>query len=567
MSDNDEEFEVRADHVDEETLRTGTVVDDWFEEVHDSLLSRTLTLLVGPRGCGKTHMMRYTWLQCMEDAKLPFAAYVSFNRYLRLEPLLKSRVDAPDLFHTWVLARIALAIREALERCVKDLGDYRVLNIDTDKIKSLVGRLERGLDLDSENLSTLRELSVDRLVEALEAATAKAGRRRTVLLLDDAALTLTPEYLIEFFDVVRAVKTHSIAPKCSVYPGTTQYGPRFHASNEGRIISVWLSVNHPQYTKVMTRIGELRYPEGLAKVSKDVNEVLIYTAFGVPRAYLALLRSYVTKEGGHGGAGELNRVVQEHRDAKLAEYRTLEQKIPRFSTVVRTGEEFLQSLVEAIRVNNATVAQKRNEKQIFVGIEDTDFAPLLTRMVQFLIEAGLLYEHSQVSHGSPSRVYRRFTPHFAALIAARAFQGSTKSSAASSIVEGLNRRSTKHPVRRKISTLLSKEAINGLKIDLPPCQNCQTPRSSPEQKFCMHCGTRLSDPSTFSRLMVFPIIEISDLSIWKRQTLSKHGITTIGELLAYQDPGTELRKIPRIGAVRAEQVINVVETYVDEFMS
>lgn len=45
-----------------------------------------------------------------------------------------------------------------------------------------------------------------------------AKRKRAILLLDDAALTLTKEYMIEFFDVFRSLKTISISPKASVYP-------------------------------------------------------------------------------------------------------------------------------------------------------------------------------------------------------------------------------------------------------------------------------------------------------------------------------------------------------------
>ena len=80
--DGNEEFEVRADHVTEAILRDSTVRGDWFDQIHESLVSTSLVLLIGPRGCGKTHTMRYTWLQCSEQKSLPLAVYVSFNRYL-----------------------------------------------------------------------------------------------------------------------------------------------------------------------------------------------------------------------------------------------------------------------------------------------------------------------------------------------------------------------------------------------------------------------------------------------------------------------------------------------------
>lgn len=55
-----EGFEERADHINEEVLRNGTVIGDYFDRVHDALVARGLVLVQGPRGCGKTHMMRYS---------------------------------------------------------------------------------------------------------------------------------------------------------------------------------------------------------------------------------------------------------------------------------------------------------------------------------------------------------------------------------------------------------------------------------------------------------------------------------------------------------------------------
>src|SRR4051794_36672287 len=76
-----DDFEVRADHVEDGLIRRETVTGDWFDKVHNALEDRALTLIAGPRGCGKTHMMRFTHLRCLDDRKLPLAIYVSFNRY------------------------------------------------------------------------------------------------------------------------------------------------------------------------------------------------------------------------------------------------------------------------------------------------------------------------------------------------------------------------------------------------------------------------------------------------------------------------------------------------------
>src|SRR5215207_6219054 len=103
-------FEARADYIDENDLPQFTSKSDWFEAIHTELLSSQTAVIVGPRGCGKTHMMRYTWLRCRDNAEQPLATYVSFNRYLRLEPWMHRRADARRLFNAWVLALITDAV-------------------------------------------------------------------------------------------------------------------------------------------------------------------------------------------------------------------------------------------------------------------------------------------------------------------------------------------------------------------------------------------------------------------------------------------------------------------------
>ncbi len=103
-NNNDDEFDnalqQRADYIpleelSAETSESGTL----FQRVIKELTNSAMRTIVGPRGCGKTHMMRFAWLQCRAKPAKPFAIYVSFNRYFRLEPLLSSRPGALNQFH------------------------------------------------------------------------------------------------------------------------------------------------------------------------------------------------------------------------------------------------------------------------------------------------------------------------------------------------------------------------------------------------------------------------------------------------------------------------------------
>jgi len=429
-------------------------------------------------------------------------------------------------------------------------------------LDGLLATLERAASLTPEQEELASRITIESVMRSIEHLTQLAGRKRAVLLLDDAALTLTPEYMVEFFDVVRVLKSKLIAPKCSVYPGTTEYGPRFHARQEAREVHVWISIEHERYLEMMLEIGNTRAKTLQNALPEALQKQLALAAFGIPRAYLTLLRGM--DELGGASQANTNRVIQRHRDGILAEYRSLAEKIPKFATLISTGEVLFTKMIEAVRDANARLD---DEKQLLIGIEKTDFSQLSARMAKFLIEAGLLYEVADVSHGGPERIYRRFIPHLSALMAIRAFAVGKRGQASANVVDFLARKSTKHPVRRTLETLLGKELLSGLSIDLPTCQQCGEPRMNETQKFCHNCGSQLVDGSNFTRLMKLEFEKVPGLTDFQRQSLEELHLEKIGDLVAMEDPGTELRKVHNVGQKRSERIIYVTQSYIDEFLS
>ncbi|WAW10990.1 hypothetical protein NB640_04975 [Oxalobacter vibrioformis] len=573
MNTNDidirEVLEQRADNLSIDEILTGTFPEgEYFQNALKELTNNSLRSLVGPRGCGKTHLMRYAWATCKTEKGRPFAIYVSFNRYFWLEPLRVKHTNAADLFHTWVISLIlAGAYESALAWGIssEQLDSlYARWDISKDALVDLFGKLERNQTLTKklEAISLSLHISVAQAI--IDEICSYTGTRFSVLLLDDAAMTLTPDNLLIFLDIVRAIRSKTIAPKVSVYPGTTEYSPRFHVGQDSLAINVWHPVDSDNYSEVMEGIAYKRI-SGLESISSDVVDLLKYAAFGIPRAFLSMLWEY--KRGDFRTVGQaVNSVIQNHISQRKAEYLSLSKKVPKFDTIIRKGEAVLSEMILLVRRSNEKTLPRR-EKQLVVGVDIEKMTPLVERMFDLLIEAGLVYQQIQTSHGE-QRVYARYIPHIAALIDARAFSQKQKGNSPRQIVEALQFKNTKHPIRTRLKEL-SKEKIKALHLDLPACDKCKTSRISDDQKFCHFCGAQLITPSTFESCLQTPINEVPDLTKWQKkqitETLSR--FNTIGDYLAKQNPSAELLTIFGIGPKRTNRIIDVLNDFIDEFLS
>lgn len=565
-------YEERADHLELDSFAHNTVLTSDTEGWIRALTGTGAKLLVGPRGCGKTHLMRFAYSRCKEDSEQPFAVYTNLNRYYRLEPLLRKRPDAIGMFYTWALSNIFVGLYQALNdfgaRQLIDLDCDTLLEFDVDDLRDLIGSLEqaRSFSEDQDRLSA--RLTVDRIKVLLVRATEALGRRRAVLLLDDAALTLTPEYLSHFFDIYRALKAARIAPKASVYPGTTEYGPNFHAAHEAEQVFVWKAVTDGNYIEFMRDIGSKRFPD-VTDLPGEIRVLLAYAAFGVPRSFMSLVRSYKKARQSSSSATHQslwNRVINDFCSDKMTEYLSLQDKMPQLKTIISAGAECFNRIVADVAEASQALADETT-RQIYIGIvsDNVEHKPYVERMLLLLEEVGMIYKYPTVSHGD--RDYIRYIPHLASLLNRRAFTRKGAYSPKLSI-EMLERTDEKHPVRRSISTLMDSATIEGLGLDLPNCLACGTKRVE-GAKYCFNCGAKLTDESSYDRIMQSLLSDVPGLTEWQREKLSKstHVPQTIGEFFALQDRGTALRKIDRIGKIRASNVIAVVEAFLEEYLS
>jgi hypothetical protein len=401
---------------------------------------------------------------------------------------------------------------------------------------------------------------VSSVTKSLDELTKSVGRKRAIILLDDAAISLTPDYLYEFFDIVRTLKTSKIALKASVYPGTTEYGPKFHVAHEGRVVNAWLDIQNSKYSTILDKIAKVKF-RSINNIDSNIIELLKYASFSIPRAFLTMLRDYSLSDG-NTNQQKFNQIVEQFCEVKLSEYLSLKDKLTRLESIIDNGDMLFNCMINKIK--NANVKSSNSStKQVILGVEEYQ-NPLASRMFQLLIEVGLIFPLTSISHGK-KRKYQRYIPHYAFLLNAKAFNKNSRGFNSKEILKYINRANEKHPVRAKLTSLLGNNY--NLHLNLPACSQCATPRVNENQKFCTYCGSQLVDESVFNKCMQINLNDVPGLTKWQKDKIENVNIKNVGEFLTLQDPGTELRKIRNIGRKRAEEIIKKIRLHVDEYLS
>lgn len=559
------DFEERADQLSLPDINELLVDSATFQAARKKLLARGAKLLVGPRGTGKTHLMRYTYSVALGDRDAPVALYANFSKYLHLEPFLAKSPDALKKFRAWIFAKLIVAAFDLRADAITSGVRSRQTPIAHDErsLRQLIALLEGGGG-DELYESVGQYLTVDDVLAVVEEQRKAFGRKRAILLLDDAALSLADQYLVAFFQVFRVLKTETIAPKASVYPGSTQYGPTFHVSHETEEIPLWLSVEDANYLEIMGEIAGRRLPtQETGALSQDTLELLKYSAFGIPRFYLRLIREHINSKG-TSAQQRINKVMEGQTALIGAEYDSLGIKLPQFASVVEIGRRFFESMISEVVSAQSKEPLARN---IVFGLQQgPGRTPLVERMLRFLVEVGMLYPMQSVSHG-PNRKYDRYIPHLAFLRQAGGFRDG-KNPSFRDLAVHMRKSPAKHPVRREISSLLTPDELSRLKLNLPVCGECQTARLNESQRFCHNCGHELVSSSLFESCMTIRLEKVPGISKKIiRRIHSGTEIRTIGDVYSSQSAAKDLQAAKYIGSVRAGDLIAKVQLVVSEFLS
>ena len=558
----DANFIEQAEYIDEDAFLALSAVHPDEESIVRRLSVGGAKLLVGPRGCGKTTLLMKAFYGLLRDPvanTLP--VYVNFKLSLKLEPLYANTPNATFWFRLW----LNLKIYQGLFSSISQSGRY-ILPGDIPSADQ-VAQAITGLEAGRVEAGPMAEVfTVDGVAEAISKVLGKNGLSRCVLLLDDAAHAFSPRQQEDFFEFFRQIKSREVSPKAAIYPGITTHSPTFHVGHDAEQIDVWIKPDREGYVQFMRSLAVKRFNNNLPPSlsgTPDALDFLAYTAFGIPRSFLNMLRTiYHDEEHISSSTSNIDRrklldIAKHSRDLSHNVYDSLATKLPTYKHFVDTGLEVYRRIISSVKEFNRDKAD--DNQALEIGLRRPVPAEI-EKVFSFFQYAGLLMSSGNNSRGEKG-VFDLYMVHFGDLVTENAIIG-RRTKSVPSFVKAFKAQTHQAWPRISPDTLVRPERyVEFFRLSLPHCQNCGAERASEQAKFCQNCGAQLKTSSLYDALTNQPIsvLPLSAKMLARIRDNSK--IRTIKDILIDSERKS-LRSIPQIGPIRAARIANYAEEYV-----
>ncbi|WP_409344625.1 zinc ribbon domain-containing protein [Paenibacillus sp. MBLB4367] len=561
-------FQERAEKLSSDELKEWISLTSNDMQTVRKLLGNSTKLLIGPRGSGKSMLMRYAYYSCFGDSREVLPIYVNFEKYLHLEPLLHKTSNGNILFIKWVLSKIIVESAQSLQDCgayEKESFNQLVFSLFTvnfEELKVLSYQLEGGTISDINYLSALSsiDISVGKVLEFITVLVDRTGRRRSILLLDDAAHAFSANLQKEFFDIFRILKTTNISGKAAVYPGLTSYSPYFNIGHDALFLESGYSPESDDYIKfcddlLYKRLGEEHF--SLLSANREGLTTLYYACNGIPRG-LIVMSEYLLGEDDDRKISKQDYfdAIDEWMDAVDKFHTSLKTRLPRYTMFIDSGTELLQQVLSNIKIFNKE--KDIDKKAVYFGLSNP-IPNEITRVINILEYAGLLTEKKDISKGTKG-VFTRYLVHMGKIIQYNAlFEGHGKTLAY--ISECLRRVKIRQFKKINPNSFFGKDLKEKCKFVLPPCHSCGKPRILEDARFCTYCGTELRSASIFFEIIErdISILPLSSKKIKSIKSGSK--IKTIKDIIMDEN-GVEIKKVKGIKGYWANKIRSIADEFV-----
>lgn len=400
----------RAEDMDRQELERITILTAREQGVLKKLKSPGQRLLIGPRGSGKSTYLRLAQYGLLdEDVVLP--VYVNYAKSLSLEPDLRRDPSALAFFRQWVLALVLAGLESARAGAALAVSDELRDRLDC------ASQVAKAVETRRAHRAPPSEFALTQVLTDLEAVCELAGRKRVVLLLDDAAHAFSPEQQREFFEIFGNLRSRMVSAKAAVYPGVTTYTPRFQVGHDVQLTDVWLDPGDPDFIRMMTDVCEKRLSEEVLnrlRARRGVIEYLALASFGIPRNFLAMLSQFLEDEGQSAlkSTTQLcDSAVNDSAESTLKVFLSLKEKLPRYKNFVDVGSDLVNACVSAIGEYNS---QRKDTSKVTSVLLQEPIPSEIDRILGLLEYAGVVRRSGSLSMGPNS--YLRVGIHYSLLL-------------------------------------------------------------------------------------------------------------------------------------------------------
>ncbi len=554
-------FIEQAEYLDPELFASLATEHPDEDAILKKLMGGGAKLLIGPRGCGKSTLMLKAFHSLLSAEGTPVVPiYVNFKLALKIEPLYTRGANAPFWFKKWLVLKVFQATYEVISEKSLTAPDGFPKGRDLAlAIASIEAGVTDKIDLD--------QFTSTYLVDQIERLVSRNNCSRCVLLIDDAAHAFSEKQQEDFFDFFREIKSKTISPKAAIYPGITSHSPSFHVGHDAEQVDAWVRPTGKAYEEFMLEMARKRFfgtpIEGITR-SRDDLCFLAYASFGIPRAFLGMLRAiYNGQDSFINSDGSLSKsrilaLARQGREMSHAVYTSLNDKLPPYRKFTQNGASIYQAILASVKEFNR--GKDPNKQAIQFGIQSPN-APDVEKVFQFLQYSGLIMPAGDVMRGVKG-TFSIYDLHIGDLITENVIVGK-RTKSISDFLEVI--RASRHQAWPRLTSTGVCEAAGvtsgSFSLSLPQCQACGAERPNSSARFCSNCGAQLKSSSTYEALVQQDISVLPISSRLQKRIKENSRIRKVRDILI--DSNREkLRGIKYIGEARARYIVGAAEEYV-----
>lgn len=537
-------------------------------------------LLEGPRGVGKSSLLRKAELELDEDYRnsKTLAVYVNFKASLLVET--GSSDLGYDPFLCWVAAKLLDAFYKKCRKLQiltsEEIGDRyrRLLGIDSVWTSSALERLIHDLQsltttvsdqkrceiLDNLNRVGLGGLAnVEAIADFIRKVLEDKDVMRVNFLFDEAAHTFDEQQQETFFQFFKLIHGGPIAVKAATYPGITSYGGNFEIGQDAVKLNISsIDENLSQARDVLRqhfrallekRIRSTLY--GKLADRGDALDMLILLSNGNPRVFLQTVSKWVSsKEYSKRSALAAS---NEFIAAELVKYHLgLKQRLPRFASHIDLGMDLVKAhLIPELQKKNEGKGADPKVQTTYFTMETTIPFKVL-RSLELLEYSGFVYSKSVVKTAGRRQAHR-YALHLGVAANDKIFH-----SAFSRDPDVAIKRLSIADYREFYA---SDERFEQLIQDHPSTDVCPSGHArKADGAFCPICGKKFAVDKVILSLLDDPVEKLFLTDFLKQKLREDFRAERVRDVLNLTE--SELQKAAWIGPVRARLIANAAEEHI-----